>query len=98
MQLVCHDLKSCCHKAGRIVHGCVFDTMLADYLLDPGTSDHGVDAVFAKHPEKADCVLKYLEQLWKKQRTLLEENGALLHHTHSSKSTDVRTQSGFHPM
>lgn len=77
VQLVCHDLKSCCHKAGRIVHGCVFDTMLADYLLDPGTSDHGVDAVFAKHPEKADCVLKYLEQLWKKQRALLEENGEL---------------------
>ncbi len=76
VSLVCHDLKKACHWAGREISGCVFDTMLADYLLEPETSDHSLDAIAAKHPTGTACALKYTEQLWIKQKALLEESGA----------------------
>lgn len=45
--VVCHDLKSLCHKLSD--HGitpiCVFDTMLAAYLLSPGESRYPLGSI-----------------------------------------------------
>ena len=40
---VCHDVKSLIEKTGCMTDTCVFDTMLAGYLLDPGRSSYPVD-------------------------------------------------------
>ena len=77
VRLVCHDLKAACHAVGRRIRGCVFDTMLADYILESGTSDHSLDAVAAKHPLGTGCVIDYINALWHDEEKRLEENGGL---------------------
>lgn len=77
VRLVCHDLKAACHSIGRRIRGCVFDTMLADYILESGTSDHSLDAVCAKHPLGASKAIDYIGALWQDEKQRLEENGNL---------------------
>ncbi|MBQ2733147.1 MAG: DNA polymerase I [Clostridia bacterium] len=77
VKLVCHDLKAACHTVGRRIRGCIFDTMLADYILESGTSDHSLDAVCAKHPLGADTAIDYIVALWHDEERRLEENGNL---------------------
>ncbi len=77
VKLVCHDLKTACHTAGRRIRGCVFDTMLADYILESGTSDHSLDAVCAKHPLGVGTAIDYINALWHDEEKRLEENGNL---------------------
>ncbi len=77
VKLVCHDLKTACHTVGRRIRGCVFDTMLADYILESGTSDHGLDAVCAKRPLGVSKAIDYINALWHDEEKRLEENGNL---------------------
>ncbi len=42
-EIVCHDLKNLCEKTGIYSVNCVFDTMLAGYLLSPGTGSYPLE-------------------------------------------------------
>jgi len=48
---LCHDLKSLLRRTGRTDCGrnCVYDTMLAAYLLDPGKGNYPLDKVCAAY-------------------------------------------------
>lgn len=47
---VCHDIKGLIESVGIMTTSCVFDTMLAGYLLDPGRSSYPVERL-AKEQE-----------------------------------------------
>ncbi|MBQ2117476.1 MAG: DNA polymerase I, partial [Clostridia bacterium] len=75
--LVCHDLKGACARLGRPVSGCVFDTMLAAYLDDPGATDYSLSALTAKYPpEKGASPVRYIASLWERLAPRLAESGA----------------------
>lgn len=42
-KIVCHDLKGLCRALGTREVDCVFDTMLASYLLNPGSGSYPID-------------------------------------------------------
>ena len=75
--LVCHDLKAACARLGRPVSGCVFDTMLAAYLDDPGATDYSLSALTAKYPpEKGASPVRYIASLRERLAPRLAESGA----------------------
>ncbi|MBQ8642955.1 MAG: DNA polymerase I [Clostridia bacterium] len=80
---LCHDLKSLLRRSGKIACGrnCVYDTMLAAYLLDPGKGNYPLDKAAAVYgltlsetpaaPETA----WYIWQLYEATKPKLEEAG-----------------------
>lgn len=42
-KIVCHDLKNLCRITGTTEFDCVFDTMLASYLINPGSSSYPIE-------------------------------------------------------
>ena len=42
-KIVCHDLKTFCRRAGSVDFDCVFATMMASYLLNPGSGSYPVE-------------------------------------------------------
>jgi len=42
-EVVCHDLKGLCRAFGTEKINCVFDTMIASYLLNPGSSAYPIE-------------------------------------------------------
>ena len=76
-RLICHDLKALCTALHTRVRGCVFDTMLAAYILDSAATDYSLDALAAKYPPSDGCAVVYLSELEKTLRAELEKIGAL---------------------
>lgn len=77
-RLVCHDLKSVCASlltAGIKIKSCVFDTMLAAYLLSPGASNYSLDALSSIYPPLSKEAAAYIYQLYKTLGARLEEKG-----------------------
>ena len=42
-KIVCHDLKSFCRAARSVDFDCVFDTMIASYLINPGSGSYPIE-------------------------------------------------------
>ncbi len=76
--LVCHDLKAACARLGRSVSGCVFDTMLAAYLDDPGASDYSLAALTSRYPPEkgGTSPVRYIAYLRETLSRRLAESGA----------------------
>ncbi len=83
---VCHDLKNLLRRTGMTDKPvrCVFDTMLAAYLLDPGKSNYPLDKIVSQYdddvalPEEnpsAEETAYVLWRLWQVMAPKLAENG-----------------------
>jgi len=77
VSLICHDIKGLSRALSRRIRGCVFDTMLADYILESGASDHSLDAIAAKIPPKNSSGVKFIEELYRSQSEELKADGTL---------------------
>ncbi|MBR4959456.1 MAG: DNA polymerase I [Clostridia bacterium] len=81
----CHDLKALLRRTGRMDCGknCVYDTMLAAYLLDPGKGNYPLDKVagaygltLSETPDAAEQVW-VIWQLYSTTAPLLKEAGMM---------------------
>ena len=80
---ICHDLKSLLRRTGQIGCGefCVYDTMLAAYLLDPGKGSYPLDKAagaygfsLSESPDAAETVW-VIWQLYSSTKEQLAETG-----------------------
>ena len=86
-RIVCHGLKTLCAALGTDVIDCVFDTMLASYLLNPGSSAYPIDktafsyASLSVDPADGAAVCAAVEKLYPVMERELERTGMtkLLH-------------------
>ena len=61
---VCHDVKSLIEETGHMTGACVFDTMLAGYLLDPGRSSYPVDRLAREQALPLPDTLDDAQTVW----------------------------------
>ena len=61
---VCHDVKSLIEESGCMTNACVFDTMLAAYLLDPGRSSYPVDRLVREQALPLPDTLDGAQTVW----------------------------------